>query len=466
MSSILIKNARTIVTMDDRRTRIAGGSIYMEGPAIKAIGRNLPHVHADLVIDARDKIVIPGMVNCHHHLNQVLTKNVPLAQDRALFDWLTTLYEVWQHLKPGDLHAGALAGLGELLKTGCTTAADHFYAFPRESRNLLDEEIQAARELGIRFHPTRGSMSRGKSKGGLPPDELTQSEEEILADTRRAIETHHDPGRYAMVRVGVAPCSPFSVTTELMKESAKLARAYGVRLHTHLAETVDEEDYCREMYGMRPLEYMEATGWTGPDVWYAHGIHFTQEEVERIGRAKSGVAHCPVSNMKLSSGTCKVPALVRAGAPVGLGVDGSASADSSNMLFEARVGYLLHKHAHGPTALTGEDMLWLATRGGAAVLGRDDIGSLEVGKAADLVLVDTRQIGYAGALHDDVGMLLMTGSTQVVDTVIVNGKVVVQEGRLARVDEEQVCRRANASSIRLLEDARVHTGKDFTRPWR
>ncbi|HYF90715.1 MAG TPA: 8-oxoguanine deaminase [Symbiobacteriaceae bacterium] len=461
MTSILIKNARNIITMDDRRSRAPGGSIYIEGPEIKAVGAISTDVKADLVIDARGKVVIPGMVNCHHHLSQVLTKNVPLAQDKELFPWLVTLYEVWQHLQPGDLHAGAAAGLGELLKTGCTTAADHFYAFPRESRNLLNEEIQAAQELGIRFHPTRGSMSRGKSQGGLPPDELTQTEDEILADTRRAIESHHQPGRFGMVRVGVAPCSPFSVTTDLMKESAALARSYGVRLHTHLAETLDEENYCREIYGMRPLEYMESTGWIGPDVWYAHGIHFSDDEIVRIGAARAGVAHCPVSNMKLSSGACRVPHLLKAGAPVGLGVDGSASADSSNMLFEARVGYLLHKHAHGPTAVTAEDMLWLATRGGAAVLGRDDIGSIEVGKAADLVLIDVNQVGYAGALHDDVGMLMMTGSTQVVDTVIVNGQVVVQEGRLTRVDEDEVIRKANASSTRLLELAKLHTGKDF-----
>ncbi|HWI62689.1 MAG TPA: 8-oxoguanine deaminase [Symbiobacteriaceae bacterium] len=460
MSSILIKNARNIITMDDARTRIPGGSIYMEGPEIKAVGRDLD-IQADLVFDARNKVVIPGMVNCHHHLNQVLTRNVPLAQDKELFPWLVTLYEVWQHLQPGDLHNGALAGLGELLKTGCTTAADHFYAFPRESRNLLDEEIQAAVELGLRFHPTRGSMSRGKSKGGLPPDELTQTEDEILADTRRAIEAHHRPERFGMVRVGVAPCSPFSVTTDLMREAAVLARSYGVRLHTHLAETFDEEEYCRNMYGMRPLEYMESVGWIGPDVWYAHGIHFSDDEIARIGAAKAGVCHCPVSNMKLSSGTCRVPALLKAGAPVGLGVDGSASADSSNMLFEARVGYLLHKHAHGPTAVTAEDMLWLATRGGAAVLGRDDIGSIEVGKAADLVLIDVEQVGYVGALHDDVGMLMMTGATQIVDTVIVNGQVVVKEGQLTRVDEREVIRQANASSARLLEAANLRTGRNY-----
>ncbi|HLN64457.1 MAG TPA: 8-oxoguanine deaminase [Symbiobacteriaceae bacterium] len=461
MATILIKHARTLLTMDDQRTRLADGWLYMDGPQIKAVGAGEPPHTADVVIDARHHVVMPGMVNCHHHLNQVLTKNVPLAQDRALFDWLVTLYQVWQHLQPGDLYAGALAGLGELLKTGCTTAADHFYAFPRESRNLLSEEIQAASELGIRFHPTRGSMSRGKSKGGLPPDELTQPEAEILADTRRAIETFHRPERFGMVRVGVAPCSPFSVTTDLMKESAALARSYGVRLHTHLAETLDEEQYCRNMYGMRPLEYMESTGWIGPDVWFAHGIHFTDEEIARLGAAGSGVAHCPVSNMKLSSGTCRVPDLLKAGAPVGLGVDGSASADSSNMLFELRAGYLVHKLVHGPTALTAEDMLWLATRGGAAVLGRDDIGSLEPGKAADVVLVDTRQIGYAGAHHDGAGLLVMTGSTQVVDLVIVNGHIVVKDGRLTRVDEERVMAQANVASARMLDTAHTHTGRDY-----
>jgi cytosine/adenosine deaminase-related metal-dependent hydrolase len=452
---MLIKNARSVITMDDRRTRIPGGSIYIDGPEIKAVGVNLPQKTADVVIDARDKVVFPGMVNTHHHLNQVLTRNVPHAQDLELFDWLLTLYEVWKHIRPGDLHAGAQAGLGELLKTGCTTAADHFYAFPRDSQELLDEEIQAARELGIRFHPTRGSMSRGKSKGGLPPDELCQDEEAILRDTRSAIEKHHDARRFSMVRVGVAPCSPFSVTTDLMKQSADLARSYGVRLHTHLAETVDEERFCLEMYGRRPMEYMEETGWIGPDVWYAHGIHFSDDEITRIGAARSGVAHCPVSNMKLSSGICKVPKLLAAGAPVGLGVDGSASADSSNMLFELRTGYLLHKLAHGAKALTADDMLWLATRGGAAVLGRDDIGSLEPGKAADIVMVDVRQVGYAGAMHDDVGMLVMTGSTQVVDTVVVNGRIVVQEGRLMNVNEAAVIQRANEASARMLSDSGV-----------
>lgn len=461
---MLIRDARVVVTMDDRRTRIPGGSVYIEGPEIKAVGMDPPVAHADVVIDARGKIVFPGLVNTHHHLNQVLTRNVPLAQDRALFDWLVTLYEVWRHLRPGDLYVAALAGLGELLKTGCTTAADHFYAFPRTSRDLLDEEVQAAQELGIRFHPTRGSMSRGRSRGGLPPDELCQDEDEILQDTVRAVERHHDPRRFSMVRVGVAPCSPFSVTTELMRESAELARSMGLRLHTHLAETLDEERYCLETYGMRPLAYMESVGWLGPDVWYAHGIHFTPDEVARIGRARAGVAHCPVSNMKLSSGTAPVPDLLAAGAPVGLGVDGSASADSSNLLFEVRVAYLLHKHAHGPQALTAEDVLWLATRGGAAVLGRDDIGSIEPGKAADLFLLDPDQLGHAGALHDEVGMLVMTGTTQVVDTVIVNGRVVVEGGRLVHVDEQEITRRVNRVSARLLEEASVRTGTDFRRP--
>ncbi|MGE5675238.1 MAG: 8-oxoguanine deaminase [Mycobacterium leprae] len=449
---MLIKNARSIITMDDRRSRIPGGSIYIEGQEIKEIGTDVAAKTADVVIDARGKVVYPGFVNTHHHLSQVLTKNVPEAQDQELFDWLVTLYEVWRHLKPGDLHAAALAGLGELLKSGCTTAADHFYAFPRDSRDLLDEEIEAAGELGMRFHPTRGSMSRGRSKGGLPPDELCQEEEVILRDTQRAIERHNQPGRFGMVRMGVAPCSPFSVTTELLKEAANLARAYGVRLHTHLAETKDEERFCLETVGRRPLDYMEDAGWLASDVWYAHGIHFTDEEIARIGRAGAGVAHCPVSNMKLSSGVARVPDLLSAGVPVGLGVDGSASADSSNMLFELRVGYLLHKLIHGPKALTAEDMLWLATRGGAAVLGRDDIGSLERGKAADLFLVNVEQIGYSGALHDDVGLLVMTGNTEIVDTVVVGGQRVVESGRLVHVDEEKIVHNVNLVSSRLLSD--------------
>lgn len=448
--------------MDAGRRVLPGASLYAEGQRIVAIGTELPYQTADVVIDGRDKVVYPGLISTHHHLYQTFTRNIPRAQDVTLFDWLITLYEIWRGLRPEDIYLSALVGLGELLKTGCTTATDHFYCFPDGvSGELIDEEVRAAGELGMRFHPTRGSMSRGKSRGGLPPDEVCQDEEIILRDTRRVIEKFHDPSPFAMVRVGVAPCSPFSVTTDLMRQAAELARSYGVMLHTHLAETLDEEDYCMQVYGKRPLEYMEECGWLGGDVWYAHGIHFNDEEIGRIGRTRSGVCHCPMSNMKLASGLCQVPKLLRAGARVGLGVDGSASNDSSNMLLEVRVGYLLHKFAHGPQSFDAGDLLALATRGSAQVINRPELGSLEVGKAADLFLIDVNQIGFAGALHDDMSLPVVTGSTQVVDTTVVGGRVVVQGGRLTGIDEEQVARRARAASLRLLEIAARRTGVNY-----
>ena len=462
MASILIRNAFMILTMDDHRNRIPGGSIYIEGPVIRAIGPSVPFEKADVVIDARNMVVLPGLVNVHHHLYQSLTRAVPLAQGCRLFDWLVTLYEIWRHLRPEDLYWGALVGLGELLKTGCTTTADHFYVFPRgTTADLIDWEIRAAKEIGIRFHPTRGSMSRGRSRGGLPPDELCQPEEEILRDTQRLIETYHDPAPYAMCRVGVAPSSAISVTEDLMRESAALARSYGVHLHTHLGETRDEITYCLETYGVRPFEYAERCGWVGPDVWFAHGIWFSDEEIARLGRHRVGIAHCPISNLKLASGVARIPLLLQAGARVGLGVDGSASNDSSNMLLEARVCHLVHQLHHGAGSLTAEDVLWLATRGGAQVLGRDDVGSLEVGKAADIVLVDVSQLSFAGALHDPAIALVTCGVSQVVDTVIVNGRIVVDKGRLTTIDEEDVARRAQAASERMITEARARTGIDF-----
>lgn len=465
MATLLIKNARNIITMDGSRRRIPGGSLYAVDGVIKAIGIDLPYETADTVIDASHKIVYPGMISTHHHLYQTLTRNIPWAQDCELFDWLLTLYEVWRGLQPEDLYLSAQVGLGELLKTGCTTATDHFYCFPRGATgDLIDWEIQGAKDLGIRFHPTRGSMSRGKSNGGLPPDDVVQTPAEILADTRRVIETYHDPSPFAMIQVGVAPCSPFSVTTDLMRESARLARSYRVRLHTHLAETKDEDDYCMAIYGKRPLAYMEECEWLGDDVWYAHGIHFNDEEIVQLAKHRLGVCHCPVSNQKLSSGTCRVPEMLKAGVKVGMGVDGSASNDASNMLMEVKVAHLIHKLIHGPTALTAEDCLALATNGSARVLGREAaLGSLEVGKACDLFMIDSRQLAFAGALHDDCALPIITGVTQVVDTTIVNGKVVVKEGRLVNIDEERVAEKAQAASNRLLELATRHTKLDYYR---
>ncbi len=314
MKTMLIKNARNIITMDRERRQYPGASMYIEGQEIKAIGSNLPYETADTVIDARDKIIFPGLINTHHHLYQTFTRNIPAAQDCELFDWLLTLYDIWKHLRPEDVYVSAMVGLGELLKSGCTTASDHFYVFPNGvSGELIDEEIRAASELGIRFFPTRGSMSLGRSKGGLPPDEVVQTDEAILRDTRRVIETYHDSSKFSMVRVGVAPCSPFSVSRDLLRESAALARSYQVRMHTHLAETKDEEDFCVETYGMRPLQLMEETNWIGNDVWYAHGIWFNDEEIIKMGNCGCGVAHCPSSNMKLSSGTFPILKMLEMG---------------------------------------------------------------------------------------------------------------------------------------------------------
>ena len=466
MASLLIERARSIITLDAEGHRHPGGSLYAEDGVIRAIGHDLPYASADVVIQAQDRIVYPGLISTHHHLYQCLTRNIPRAQDCQLFDWLVTLYQVWLGLRPEDVYLSAQVALGELLKSGCTTASDHFYCFPRGATpELIDWEIRAAQELGIRFRPTRGSMSRGQSNGGLPPDELTQTEDQILADCRRLIEAYHDPSPLAMVQVGVAPCSPFSVTTDLMRESARLARAYaGVRLHTHLAETSDEDEYCLRVYGRRPVAYMQECDWLGEDVWYAHGIFLEDAEIRLLAETGTGVAHCPTSNMKMAAGVCRVPDLLRAGVPVGLGVDGSASNDTSNMLLEVRMALLLHKSQHGPTALTAEDCLRLATRGSARLLGAQAVlGSLEVGKAADMFLIDTRQLAFAGALQDDAALPLLAGAGQVVDTTIVNGRVVVEHGRLVNVDEERLAAEAQAATDRLLRTAQQRTGLDYWR---
>jgi cytosine/adenosine deaminase-related metal-dependent hydrolase len=468
MRTLLVKNAKSIVTMNEAREVIEGGSLYAVGQEIVAIGKDLPYEDADTVIDATGKVVYPGLINTHHHLFQTLTRNIPLAQERSLFGWLVTLYDIWRHLRPEDVYIGAVVGLGELLKTGCTTAADHFYCFPDGiSGELIDEEIRAAGELGIRFYPTRGSMTLGQSKGGLPPDFLCQTDDVALKDTVRVIERYHSADRFAMVRVGVAPCAPFNVTTDLLRESAALARSYKVRLHTHLAETLDEEQYCLEKFGVRPLEYMEQTGWIGDDVWFAHGIHFQDREISLLGKRGCGVAHCPSSNMKLSSGVLPLLKMQRAGVRVGLGVDGSASNDGGNMLTEARMAYLLHKLFHGADSIDAADALALATRGSASVLGWEDaIGSLEVGKAADLFLIDTRRLEFAGALFDDAALPIVTGMARPVDMTIVGGKIVVEDGRLKGVDEEWAAARAQAAAQRLVSEAALRTGIDYRRPHR
>ena len=459
----VVEGARLLAPMDDARSRLSDGWLLVQDGLIDQVGTGTPpRVEGARRIDARGKVALPGLVNTHHHLPQTLTRNVPRVQEAPLFRWLSELYEVWRGLNADAVDAAARVGLGELLLTGCTTTTDHLYLFPRGEERLIDVEIGAAREMGIRFQPTRGSMSRGRSQGGLPPDDVVQDERTILEDSRRLIREHHDPRPGAMTRIALAPCSPFSVTTDLMRDTLELARGEGVRLHTHLAETLDEDAYCLQVYGVRPVEYLRRLGWLGDDVWLAHAVHLNREEVALLGETGTGVAHCPSSNFRLGSGIAPVRDLLDARAPVGLGVDGSASNDSSNMLAEARQALLAHRLAADPARwLTAEEVLWMATRGGARCLGRDDIGSLEPGKAADLILIDTRRLSYAGASSDLLAALVFSPWPEPVDTVMVNGRVVVEGGALVGVDTPALAARADGISRGLLERASRATGRDY-----
>ena len=441
MSTLLIRNIRTIVTCDDAGHVYGDADIYAENGVIRAIGAGLEQT-AERTIDARHMLCYPGLINTHHHLYQVFSRNLPGVQNMELFDWLKTLYEIWKNLDEEVVRLSSLVGLGELLKHGCTTCFDHHYVFPRDSGDLLRAQFAAADELGIRFHASRGSMDLSVKDGGLPPDSVVQTVDEILRDSADAIGRFHDPKPYAMHRVALAPCSPFSVSAALLRESAALARQYGVRLHTHLCETKDEERYMLGREGVRPLEYMEKLGWTGSDVWYAHGIHFNDEELKVLADTGTGVAHCPVSNMKLASGTARVPEMLRLGVPVGLAVDGSASNDGSSLMEEMRAAYLLHRLHSSHSAPSGYDILKMATRGSARLLGRDDIGQIAPGKACDLFLVDAGRLELVGALSDPGSVLATVGLRGPVDYTVVNGRVVVEHGRLAATDEERIAREA------------------------
>lgn len=448
MSTLLVKHADLLVTMDDDRRRIPDGGLFVRDGAIARVGptAELPDT-ADRVVDARGMIVLPGLVNTHHHLYQTLTRAVPPAQDATLFQWLKTLYPIWAGMTTEAVYTSALVGLAELMLSGCTTASDHLYIYPNDCR--IDDEVRAAQEIGIRFHASRGSMSLGESQGGLPPDSVVEDEDFILRDTRRAIETYHDPKPYAMLRVVVAPCSPFSVTPELMREAAALARSYGVRLHTHLAETLDEERFCLRQFGRRPVEYAEDLGWVGDDVWHVHCVHLNGEEIGLFARTGTGVCHCPSSNMRLASGIAPVRAYLDTGVRVGLGVDGSASNDSSHLLAEARMALLLQRVSGNPAGLSAEEALWLATRGGAQVLGRDDIGQLAPGGAADFIGVRLDRLDYAGALHDPLAALVFC-TPQRVDLSVINGRMVVEDGHLLTVDLGPVIERHNRISRELV----------------
>lgn len=446
MPTLLARNARVLAVMDDAGTEIPDGGLFCRDGVIERVGpsADLPET-ADEILDLTDHVVIPGLVNTHHHLCQNLTRAVPAAQNAPLFGWLQTLYPIWQRMGPDHIRISALVGLAELALSGCTTSSDHLYLFPNGAR--LDDQIGAAVELGVRFHATRGAMSIGESEGGLPPDSLTEDEDFILKDSIRVIESFHDPEPMAMVRVAVAPCSPFTVSQDLMRESAVLARQYGVRLHTHLAENVEDIDYSLERFGMRPGAYIEDAGWAGDDVWHAHCVRLDESETELFARTGTGIAHCPGSNMRLASGIAPLRAWLDAGVKVGLGVDGSASNDDAHLLGEARQAMLLQRVKGNAAELTAREALRVATRGGASVLGRGDIGSLEPGKAADFAAFDLNQPALAGAGWDPLAALVFCRPPAAAWTVIA-GKPVVREGRIATVD----MRRALAEHRRLTRE--------------
>lgn len=433
MRRILFRDVEAIATFDRERRELRGGWLLVEGNRIAALGEGPPPAGPfDEVVSGQDRAMIPGLVNVHHHLYQTLFRAVPGAQDKELFAWLLFLYEKWRGIDEEAVRTSTIVGCLELLLSGCTTTTDHLYLFPRGREKLTDIAIEAATEVGIRFHPTRGSMSLSREEGGLPPPDVVQKEEVILRDSERLIAAWHDPAFGAMVRIALAPCSPFSVTPELMRDTAVLAREHGVLLHTHLAETQDEEEFCREKFGMRPVDYLESVDWLASDVWLAHLVHLTGEDIQRLAAAGVGMAHCPSSNMILGSGIAPVPEVLRVGMAVGLGVDGSASNDASNMIREARQAMLLARVKYGAEAMSARTALELATLGGARVLHREEeIGSLEVGKCADLSLWDLSALEFAGAA-DPVAALVHCGA-QYADLVMVNGEVRLRGGRL--VDE-------------------------------
>jgi cytosine/adenosine deaminase-related metal-dependent hydrolase len=459
MTTLLIKNIHTLVTMDDQRRELNNASLFIKDGFIQSIGAtdDMPE-SADEVLDLNGHIVFPGLINTHHHFYQTLTRAVPGTQDANLFNWLVTLYPIWARMTAQDIRISTQTALAELALSGCTTASDHLYLFPNGAR--LDDEIEAAAQVGLRLHASRGSMSLGESKGGLPPDSVVDTEEDILKDSQRLIEKYHDPNPGSMVQIVLAPCSPFSVTGELMRQSAVLAREYGVQLHTHLAETQDEEDFCLEKFGHRPVAYMQEVDWIGEDVWFAHCVHVSGEEVQLFADQGCGVAHCPGSNMRLASGIAPILAMRAKGVEVGIGVDGSASNDSSHLLEEARRAMLLARVGAGlggasrsgedaPPLMSARQALELATRGGAAVLGRDDIGSLEIGKCADLIAIDLNRLAYAGALHDPVAAVLFC-APQNVDVNIVGGKIIVADGKIATVDVPKLIEQHNQAAARLI----------------
>lgn len=460
MSTLLVRNASLLATFDDQEREFADGGLFIRDGFIEQVGptSELPD-SADEVLDLTGHVLLPGLINTHHHFYQTLTRAVPAAQDANLFNWLVTLYPIWARMQPEDIYVSTITALAELALSGCTTASDHLYIFPNGSR--LDDQIQAGLDIGVRLHASRGSMSRGESEGGLPPDSVVEDEDFILKDSQRLIENYHDPNPGSMTQVVLAPCSPFSITGDLMKASANLAREYGVHLHTHLAETEDEEQFCIELFGHRPVAYMDQVNWLGSDVWFAHSVHVNDDEINQYSMTGSGVAHCPSSNMRLASGAAPILKMLRYGVKVGLGVDGSASNDGSHMLGEVRQALLLSRLAAGlegaslsngdaSPLMTARQALRIATRGSAAVLGREDIGSLEVGKCGDFFAVNLQQLNLSGALHDPLAALVFCAPVNA-DFTVVGGKCVVKEGHLQTIDLQPHIEKHNARAARLLQ---------------
>ena len=441
--TLLLKNADVLCTMSEPgenesniESEIKGGGLFARNGIIEAVGESssLPLI-ADTIIDMKGHVVIPGMVNTHHHLFQNLTRAVPAAQNSELFGWLKTLYPIWSNIGPEHVYWSTALGLAELALSGCTTSSDHLYIYPNGAK--LDDSLSAASDIGVRFHGTRGSMSIGESQGGLPPDSLTEKESFILSESQRLIETYNDSSRYAMQRVALAPCSPFSVSIDLMRESAAMARSYGVGLHTHLAENAEDIEYGLQQFGMRPGEYIEAVGWTGDDVWHAHCVQLNSEEINLFAKTGTGIAHCPCSNMRLASGIAPVRQMLDAGVKVGLGVDGSASNDSGNMLNEARQTMLLQRVNSKASTMTAREALRVATIGGASVLNRDDIGMLVPGYAADVTAFKRDNVDFSGSDWDPVASLVFCGPSKANYTII-NGKIVVSEGQLTSIPMEKL----------------------------
>jgi len=461
MNRILIQKPLAVATMNDSKDEFSGGHILIEDDKIASIGSEALDVKADTVIDASNMVLLPGFINTHHHLYQTLTRNIPLMQNQPLFSWLTNHYQLWRELTEEAVVVSAKTGLLELMKSGTTTSSDHLYLFPKHtSGELIDAEIQSAREVGIRFQPTRGSMSLGKSKGGLPPDDTVQTEAEIHADTDRLLAKYHDAADGAMVRISLAPCSPFSVTPKLMKSTAEFALKNNLQMHTHLAETLDEETFCIEHYGDRPARYADGLGWMNANAWFAHAVHLSDDEITRMAETGTGVSHCPTSNMRLGSGIARIKEMMDAGIRVSLGVDGSSSNDAGNMLMEIRNAMLMSRLREEQYWLSARDVLWLATRGGAGVLGRNDIGQLSVGKQADIALFSLERLEYAGGLSDPISSIVFSVRTAPVDMLIINGSIKVRDGK-TNMDENALIRSHNKIAENMLKNAQQKTGVNF-----